>query len=67
MRYDIKAKDLERAAFAISFGLVVGKAAGELVGAAINGVTSGMIQLMAKHGNKVAQKACDENNIKYTE
>ena len=61
----INAKDLRRAAFAVGFGLTVGKAVGDFVGALIGGVTSGTIQQMAKHGNKVAQKACEENGIEY--
>lgn len=61
----IKAKDLRRAAFAVGFGLTVGKAVGNFVGALIEGATTGMIQQMAKHGNGAAKKACEESGIKW--
>ena len=61
----INAKDLRRAAFAVGFGLTVGKAVGDCVSALIGGVTGGAVQLMAKHGNGVAKKACEKNGIEY--
>ena len=61
----INAKDLRRAAFAVGFGLTVGKAVGDCVSALIGGATTGVVQLMAKHGNGAAKKACEENGIEY--
>ena len=66
MIVNVNAKDLRDVAFAVAFGLTVGKAVGDLASAVITGGTKGAVQLMAKHGIGVAQKACELNGIKYT-
>ena len=58
-------KEVRKLAFAVGFGLTVGKAVGDLVSVLINDATTGSIQCMAKHGNKVAQKACEKSGIDY--
>lgn len=59
----IKTKDLRKGAFAVMFGLTVGKAVGDLVSAGINGITTGLIKSMAKHGNKAAQVALKKAGV----
>lgn len=63
---NLDAKNLRKAAFAVAFGLTVGKAVGDLASAVIGGGTEEVIKLMAKHGNGAAQKACENSGIKYT-
>lgn len=61
----IDTKEVRKIAFAVGFGLTVGKAVGDLVSVLIDGATTGSIRCMAKHGNKVAQKACEKSGIDY--
>lgn len=64
---NITIKGLGCTAFTVSFGIVVGKAVGGLVAAFIDGMTTGLIQLMARNGNGACMKVCDENGIKYSD
>lgn len=57
-------KDLRKAAFAVGFGLTMGKFAGDLVNAAITGVGIGVLKFAANNGNKIAQETCEESGIK---
>ena len=61
----INAKDLRRAAFAVGFGITVGKTVGDWVGAVINGAGLGIIKGLAKHGNETAQKVCKDSDLDY--
>ena len=49
-------KDLRKAAFAVGFGLTVGKAVGGMVEAVLNGMVISVTKAAAKHGNKTAQE-----------
>ena len=64
-KVNVSIKGFGKAAFIIGFGLTVGKTVGDLVSGAINGGTIGVIKGMAACGNKSAQKACDNNGVKY--
>lgn len=56
-------KDLRKAAFAVGFGVTMGKFAGEIVKAAISGVGLGVLKAAADDGNELAQKVCEKNGI----
>ena len=62
---DLKA--IRKAAFAAGVGFTVGKNVGRLINAGIGGVYLGILKSLAKHGNEVAQDACERNNIEYEE
>ena len=64
-KVNVSIKGLRKAAFIVGFGLTVGEAVGDLVSAAINGGTLGVIKGMAACGNKAAQKVCGNNGVKY--
>ena len=63
---NLDAKNLRKVAFAVAFGLTVGKAVGDLASAVITGGIEGATELIAKHGIGVAQRVCELNGIKYT-
>lgn len=56
---------IRKAAFAVGFGLTMGKFVGKCVIAGINGAVTGINRAMAKNGNKFAQEFCDKADIKY--
>lgn len=57
-------KDLRKAAFAVSFGVGMGKFAADMVGAFLSGVGLGSLRIAAKHGNEIAQEVCEMGKIK---
>ena len=61
----IKTKDLRKAAFAIGFGLAMGKYIVEDIGFITECISKVILQEMASHGNKYAQNACRSAGIKY--
>ena len=65
MTYELKSKGVFKWAFALAAGLTVGKTAGELISAAINGAFGELAIGAAKSGSKVMQNACDKAGVKY--
>ena len=63
---NLDTKNLRKAAFAVGFGLTVGKAIGDLVSISINGTILGLIKSTAK-GVKSSQKAFENDSVKYAE
>ena len=63
---NLDTKNLRKAAFAVGFGLTVGKAIGDLVSISINGIILGLIKSKAK-GVKSSQKAFENDSVKYAE
>ncbi len=61
----IKTKDLRKAAFAIGFGLAMGKYIAEDVGFLSECISKVVLQEMASHGNKYAQNVCKTAGLKY--
>lgn len=61
----IKTKDLRKAAFAIGFGLAMGKYIANAVEFLTEGISEVILQEMASHGNKYAQNACRSAGLKY--
>ena len=61
---NLDTKNLRKAAFAVGFGLTVGKAIGDLVSVGINGTVLGLIKGTAK-GVKSSQKAFENDSVKY--
>lgn len=57
-------KDLRKAAFAVGFGVAMGKFAAEMTQAVITGIGLGTLEFAAKKGNKNDKKACEESGIK---
>lgn len=51
---------LFKAAFAVSFGLTMGKYVGGLASAALDGVVLGITELAAKNGSEVAKNAMNK-------
>ena len=63
---NLDTKNLRKAAFAVGFGLTVGKAIGDLVSIGINGTVLGVIKGIAKDV-KSSQKAFENDSVKYAE
>ena len=63
---NLDTKNLRKAAFAVGFGLTVGKAIGDLVSVGINGAALGVIKGIAKDV-KSSQKAFENDSVKYAE
>ena len=63
---NLDTKNLRKAAFAVGFGLTVGKAIGDLVSVGINGTVLGVIKGIAKDV-KSSQKAFENDSVKYAE
>lgn len=61
----IKTKDLRKAAFAIGFGLTVGKYMAEGLVFVEECISKDILRYMASHGNKYAQSACENAGLKY--
>jgi hypothetical protein len=57
-------KDLRKAAFAVSFGVAMGKFAAEMAQAVITGIGLGTLKFAAKEGNEIAQEVCEKAKIK---
>ena len=64
---DSNFKDLRKAAFAVGVGLTVGKYVGKCFTVGMEELTKAVVKQFAKNGNKYAQRACDEANIRYEE
>lgn len=62
---EIDVKDVRRLAFAVGIGFTLGKWAGGIVISAFDGLTRGILKILAKEGNKTAQEICVKTNIKY--
>lgn len=56
-------KDLRKAAFAVSFGVAMGKFAAEMAQAVITGIGLGILKIAAKEGNEIAQEICEKAKI----
>lgn len=56
-------KDLRKAAFAVSFGVAMGKFAAEMAQAVITGIGLGTLKIAAKEGNEIAQEICEKAKI----
>lgn len=56
-------KDLRKAAFAVSFGVAMGKFAAEMAQAVITGIGLGTLKIAAKEGNEIAQEICKKTKI----
>lgn len=57
-------KDLRKAAFAVGFGVAMGKFAAEMAQAVITGIGLGTLKFADKEGNKIAQEVCEKADIK---
>lgn len=58
-------KDFRKAAFAVGFGLSLGKYFGGIVGNIAEAITKTTLKKSAEKGNKYAQNACCDLKIKY--
>lgn len=63
----LNTKNVRKVACAVGFGLTIGKFAGDVAKAAIDGFVVGFFKHLAKKGNKFAQECCDKADIKYNE
>ena len=61
----IDTKNLRKAAFAIGFGLAMGKYVADDVTFVYECITKDILKTMASRGNKYAQKACEAAELKY--
>lgn len=57
-------KDLRKAAFAVGFGVAMGKFAAEMTQAVITGIGLGSLKVAAKKGNELAKEICEKSGIK---
>lgn len=66
-KYDLvlNTKNIRKVAFAVGFGLTLGKMAGAIVDSALEGVARGTLKFMAGKGNETAQTICKEAGVKY--
>lgn len=56
-------KDLRKAAFAVGFGVAMGKFAAEMTQAVITGIGVGALKIAAKEGNEIAQEVCEKAKV----
>lgn len=63
----LNTKNIRKVAFAVGFGLTLGKMAGDLVDSALEGVARGTLKFMAGKGNETAQSICKETGMKYND
>ena len=56
-------KDLRKAAFAVGFGVAMGKFAAEMTQAVITGIGLGSLKVAAKKGNEIAQEVCEKVKV----
>lgn len=61
----IDTKNLRKAAFAIGFGLAMGKYVADDVTFVYECISKGILMSMASRGNKYAQNACKAAGLKY--
>ena len=64
---ELTAKDVRKVAFAVGFGLTLGKSVAELVDAGLQTVITRVAKHYAKEGNELAQDLCRKSNIRYEE
>lgn len=62
---DLNVKDIQKAAFAVGLGFTVGKAFGDYINVVIDSISINVFRSFARHGNKTAQKICENCNIEY--
>lgn len=60
-------KGMFKAGVAVGAGVVVGKYFGKLITYSIEAAGKTVLEIMADHGIKLAQDACDELDIEYGE
>lgn len=60
-------KDLRNMAFAVGFGLTIGKYFGNQLGSFINGAMKGTLIAFAKNGNEFSQNICKNTGLIYEE
>jgi len=63
----LNTKNIRKVAFAVGFGLTLGKMAGGIVDSALKGVVRGTLKIMAGKGNEIAQIICKEADVKYND
>lgn len=61
----LNTKSIRKIAFAVGFGLTLGKMAGGVVDSALDGIARGTLKFMAGKGNETAQSICKEVGVKY--
>ena len=61
----LNTKNIRKVAFAVGFGLTLGKMAGGIVDSVLEGVARGTLKFMAGTGNETAQSICKEAGVKY--
>ena len=64
---DLTTKDIRKMAFAVGFGLTLGKSVAKLVDVAIGAAVQSVAKIYAKKGNEIAQDICKKANIIYEE
>lgn len=64
---ELNTKDIRKVAFAVGFGLALGKSMARLVNTAIDGVATSTLKILAKKDNSYAQNICRKLNIEYEE
>ena len=64
---EISTKSLRRGAFAVGFGYYFGKEVAKMIDHAFCRTMADVFVDLAKNGNEIAQRVCDESNITYTE
>lgn len=64
---ELSTKDIRKVAFAVGFGLALGKSMAGLVNTALDAMITGTIRELAKKDNHFAQDICEKMNIEYKE
>lgn len=64
---ELTMKDVRKVAFAVGFGLTLGKSVAELVDVALDTAVARVTKHFAKNGNELAQDICVKNHIRYEE
>ena len=64
---EVNTKDIRKMAFAVGFGLTLGKSVAELVDVAMDAAAKSIVKVYAKKGNEIAQDICKKSNIVYEE
>lgn len=63
----LNTKSIRKIAFAVGFGLTLGKMAGGVVDSALDGIARETLKFMAGKGNETAQSICKETGVKYND
>ena len=64
---ELNTKDIRKVAFAVGFGLALGKSMAGLVDTALDAALTGALKSLAKKDNLYAQDICRKMNIEYEE